>query len=161
MTNLACSLLIFVAVVSVGSCSRTPPKTDHDLAAESITEDFVTKYVRPLADPVAKAAHDPTALPQSLLIANGIISVEVIPKSVRYYDPKNPTTVYTGSIVRPPNSGMITGVPNAEKIGLYYPKTLDQPEVEVRMNYSCDVCGFIAVHLIVPNPLVVAPKNQK
>ncbi|GEP45782.1 hypothetical protein BGE01nite_50730 [Brevifollis gellanilyticus] len=143
----------------VVSCAPVPPKTDREIAAESITEDFVVKYVRPFADPVAKAAHTPDNLPEALLLANKITLVEVIPMSARYV-PEDPKVVYTGRIDRPPNSGMITGVPNAQKIGLFFPAKLDQPEVEVRMNYSCDVCGFIAVHLIVPNPLLVNPQTQ-
>ena len=160
MTTSIQSLLCFAAMGAIVSCRPAPPKTDHDVAAESITEDYVRRYVRPLADPVARAAHDPATLPKALLVANRVISVEVIPMGARYV-PENPTVVYTGSVARPPNSGMITGVPNAEKIGLYYPQTLDQPEVEVRMNYSCDVCGYIAVHLIVPNPLLVSTKHPK
>jgi hypothetical protein len=54
---------------------------------------------------------------------------------------------------------MTTGVQNARNIGLFYPASLDQPEIEVRMNYSCDVGGHVAVHLVVPNPsLVTKPK---
>jgi hypothetical protein len=55
---------------------------------------------------------------------------------------------------------MVTGVPNARGVGFFYPATSDQPSVEVRMNYDCDAFGHIAVHLVVPNPLVMVEEQK-
>jgi hypothetical protein len=55
---------------------------------------------------------------------------------------------------------MTTGVPNAEGVGFSYPKSADQPSVEVRMNYKCDAFGYIAIHVVVPNPLVIVGEQK-
>jgi hypothetical protein len=122
-------------------------------AAALITEEYVTKYVRPLSDPVALAAHHTTDFDQTLLNANQITAIEVNPRNGKSQ------TVYRDKSKRPPNDGMVTGVPNARRIGFYYPASADQASVEVRVNHSCDVFGHIAVHLVVPNPLVLAQEQ--
>jgi hypothetical protein len=60
---------------------------------------------------------------------------------------------------RPLDSGMTTGVRNAHNVGVFYPVTPDQNEIEVRMNYFCDIGDFVAVHVVVPNPLLVSTKK--
>lgn len=131
----------------------SPRLTMAERAASLITEEYVTKYVRPLSDPIALAAHHTTDFDQTLLDANQITAIEV---NLRNGKSK---TVYEDKSKRPPNDGMVTGVPNARQIGFYYPASSDQPSVEVRVNYRCDVFGHIAVHLVVPNPLVLAQEQ--
>ena len=50
---------------------------------------------------------------------------------------------------------MTTAVANALNLGVFYPATPDQEEIEVRVNYFCDIADFVAVHVVVPNPLLV------
>lgn len=123
-------------------------------AAALITEEYVRKYVRPLADPVALEAHHSVVFDQKLLDANHIVVIEVNP---RHGESK---TVYEDKSKHPPSDGMVTGVPNAEGVGFYYPKSADQPSVEVRMNYRCDAFGHIAIHVVVPNPLVIVEEQK-
>ena len=157
MHSLRNSLMLSLVVVATHGCRPSPSsKSFQDRAAESITEDFVERYVRPLSDPVANAAHASPDIPNELLLASRVTAVEIHPRRKAPEGGNRPSTVYENESIRPPSDGMITGVPNARLIGLFYPKTSDQEEVEVRMNYDCDLCGFIAVHVIVPNPLRVA-----
>lgn len=122
-------------------------------AAALITEEYVRKYVRPLCDPVALEAHHTADFDRKVLDANHITTIEVIPRHGKR------KTVYEDESKRPVSDGMVTGVPNAQHIGFYYPASSDQPTVEVRMNYDCDAFGHIAVHVVVPNPLVIAKQQ--
>lgn len=131
----------------------SPSLTMKERAASLITEEYVTKYVRPFSDPIALAAHHTTDFDQALLDANKITAVEVNPRK------GESKTVYKDESIRPPSDGMVTGVPNARQIGFYYPASSDQPSVEVRVNHRCDVFGHIAVHLVAPNPLVLAQQQ--
>lgn len=134
--------------------SRGSPRlTMREGVAALVTEAYVKKHVRPLSDPVALAAHHPTDLDQTLLDANQITAVEVNPRNGKS------KTIYENESRRPPNDGMVTGVPNARQIGFFYPASPDQPTVEVRVNHDCDAFGHIAVHLVVPNPLVIAKQQ--
>jgi hypothetical protein len=54
---------------------------------------------------------------------------------------------------------MITGVNNARNVGLFFPASLNQSKIEVRMNYLYDTGDFTAVHLVVPNPLLLPKGN--
>jgi hypothetical protein len=123
-------------------------------AAALVTEEYVDKYVRPLSDPVALVAHHTAEFDKKVLDANHITAIEVTP---RHGDSK---TVYEDESKRPPNDGMVTGVPNARGIGFFYPASPNQPTVEVRMNYDCDAFGHIAIHLVVPNPLVSVEEQK-
>ncbi len=129
-------------------------RTQHEVFADSITEDFVRRHVRPLSDPVADLAYSGVDLPPDFLAANKITAVEVTRKG------SDSQTVFEDEQQRPPNDGMITGVQNARNIGLFFPLTLEQPEIEVRMNYSFANDDFIAVHLVVPNPWVLGKETR-
>jgi hypothetical protein len=55
---------------------------------------------------------------------------------------------------------MITRIKNAHGIGLFFPATPSQPEVEVRVNYSNDFGDDgVAVHVVVPNPLLAKKRK--
>lgn len=127
-------------------------RTPHEVAQDSITEQFTRKYIRPLSDPVAALAHRGDSLPPELLASNRVVAVEVHPRK------GESKTIFEDQTRRPPNDGMITGVDHARNVGLYYPASLDQPEIEVRMNYFCDIGDFVAVHVVVPNPLLFTNK---
>jgi hypothetical protein len=143
--------VIFLAfLVPVGTGCYKSKLTSQEIVENSITEQFVSKYVRPLSDPVAELAHRGTELPPELLATNRVTTVEVSRKQ------GDVQVIFEDETRRPPSAGMITVVPHAQKIGLYYPASLDQPEIEVRVNYSCDIGDFVAVHVVVPNPLLVA-----
>jgi hypothetical protein len=141
--------LAFLLMLGTGCASRTP----HQIAEDSLTEHFAREYIHPLSDPVAALAHRGASLPPELLASNRVTCVEIKPKK------GDPQIVFEDETRRPPNDGMITGVDHARNVGLYYPASLDQPEIEVRMNYSCDIGDFVAVHIVVPNPLLL-PKRK-
>ena len=139
---------LIALLVGVGCHQRT----QHEIVEDSITERFARKYIRPLSDPVAALAHRGDSLPPELLASNRVVVVEVHPKN------GETKTIFEDQTRRPPNDGMITGVDHARNVGLYYPASLEQPEIEVRMNYFCDIGDFVAVHVVVPNPLVLTNK---
>lgn len=131
----------------------SPRLTMKEEVAALVTEAYVKKYVRPHSDPVALAAHHATDLDQSLLDAHQITAIEVNPRNGKS------KTIFENESRRPPNEGMVTGVPNAHNIGFFYPASPDQPTVELRVNHDCDAFGHIAIHLVVPNPLVIAKQK--
>jgi hypothetical protein len=138
-------IILLAFLTSVGSGCRTA----HEVAADSITVHFVLKQVRPKSDPIAILAHDGAEIPQSLLVSNRVTLVEVISRDGQR------RTVYENDAICPPtDGGMITGVEATPKIGLFYPASLKQPEIEVRANYYCELGHSVAVQLVVLNPLV-------
>jgi hypothetical protein len=146
--------LLILFTIGIGCASHKPYLSKTQQAVEdNVTERFVLKYVRPLSDPVAALAHRGVNLPPGLLASNRVTLVEVISKKGER------RTLFEDESRRPPEGGMITGVDNARNIGVFFPVTLDQPEIEVRMNYDCDIGDFVAVHVVVPNPLLV-PKQK-
>ena len=148
------AVLAFLATAGTGCHKPTP--TPLEIVESRITERFVSKFVRPLSDPVAELAHKGADLPPELLARNKVTAIEVIRRKGAESE-----VIFEEETRRPPNAGMITGVQNARKIGLYYPASLDQPEIEVRVNYDCDICGFVAVHVVVPNPLACRKGEMK
>jgi hypothetical protein len=54
---------------------------------------------------------------------------------------------------------MTTAVDHARHVGVMYPASLNQPNIELRINYFCDLGDFVAVHVVVPNP-VLQPKSK-
>ena len=121
--------ILLVLLMSAATGCRTP----HEVAADSITVHFVLKYVRPKSDPIAILAHDGAAIPPSVLASNRVTLVEVIFRG-------GESTVFENDAIRPPtDGGMITGVEATPKIGLFYPASLNQPEIEVRANYYCEL----------------------
>jgi len=138
-------LLAFLMIAGTG-CRRTP----HQIAADSITAHFVLKYVRPMSYPVAVLAYKGLDIPPALLASNRVTLVELISQT------GDRRTIFEDEKRRPPtDGGMITGVEHASKIGLFYPASLDQPEIEVRVNYYCELGDSVAVHIVVPNPLLL------
>jgi hypothetical protein len=140
-------VLPFVFVLfSVTGCHKPTPD---EIIEDSITEQYVSKYVRPMSDPIAALVHKGVAPPPELLVSNRVTAIEVIPNKGEGY------TMFKDEARRPPSHGMITVVNHARNIGLFYPASLDQADIEVRMNYSCDIGDFVAVHVVVPNPLLL------
>lgn len=133
----------------------SPRLTTNEEVATLVTEAYVKKYVRPHSTPVALAAHHTTDFDESLLETNHVTSIDVIPRSGKS------KVLYENESRRPPNDGMVTAVPNARNIGFYYPASPEQPTVEVRVNHDCDAFGHIAVHVVVPNPLVIAKQQSE
>lgn len=133
----------------------SPRLTMKEEVAALVTEAYVKKYVRPHSDPVALAAHHTTDFDESLLETNQVTSIDVIPRNGKS------KVLYENESRRPPNAGMVTAVPNARNIGFYYPASPEQPTVEVRVNHDCDAFGHIAVHVVVPNPLVIAKQQSE
>src|SRR5262245_50019173 len=147
------AIVVLALLVTAGTgCHKSTP-TPQEIVESSVTEQFVSKFVRPLSDPVADLAHRGADLPPELLANNKVTAIEVIRKG------GESQVIFEDETRRPPSAGMTTGVENARKIGLFYPASLDQPEIEVRVNYFCDVGDFVAVHVVVPNPLL-APKPK-
>jgi hypothetical protein len=140
--------LVFVLVAVTGCHQPTP----HELLESGITVQYARKCVRPLSDPVAVLAHKGADLPPELLRSNQVTLVELIHKK------GDRQTLFQDEKRRPPSDGMVTSVDHAHNIGLFFPATLTQPEIEVRVNYSCDIGDFVAVHVVVPNPLAVAKR---
>jgi hypothetical protein len=141
-------------MIAMGCASRKPwPSKAQKACANSVTERFVTKYVRPLSDPVALLAHKGADLPAELLASNRVTCVEVKPRK------GESRILFQNESRRPPDGGMTTGVDHARNLGVYYPVSGDQKEIEVRMNYFCDIGDFVAVHVVVPNPSLLT--NRK
>jgi hypothetical protein len=147
--TLAC-LVALVGVVTGCTTRSTFPSRTQLACEDRITEQFVAKYVRPLSDPVAVLAHESAPIPAELLASNRVTCVEVKPRKGEW------RTLFADPSQRPPEGGMTTSVRNAQNIGMYYPATPDQREIEVRMNYFCDVGDFVAVHVVVLNPLLLS-----
>jgi len=142
---------ILIALLAGTGCQTRDP---HDRVADAVTEEYVDRYVRPLSDPVARLAHKGLEIPPGLLQSNRVTLVEVRPLK------GESRIIFKDDTRRPPEDGMITGVEHARKIGLYCPATLNQSEVEVRVNYFNDFGDdFVAVHIVSPNPLLVE-KNR-
>ena len=139
-----------VSIPANGCHRRTPD----DIVEDSVTEEFVSKYVRPRSDPVAALAHEGSNIPPDLLVANRIVLVEVIPRG------GNSRIIFEDDARRPPFDGTTSRARNARKIGLSYPACLSQPEIEVRVNYECDVGNFVAVHVVVPNPVLLEARRS-
>jgi hypothetical protein len=147
--------IYFVAMAFTGSGCRqaSPRQRAHDKVADAITEEYAYLYVRPLSDPIAQLVHKGMEIPPELLKRNRVTLVEVTPQKGKG------RTVFEDKGVQPLNDGMVTGVEHAHGIGLYYPATLSQPEVEVRVNYSNDFGDDgVAVHVVAPNPLLIAKR---
>jgi len=142
------AILAFL-IAAVMGCRKSAP-TPQEILESNITEQFVSKYVRPLSDPIADLAHRGVDLPPELLARNNVTAIEVCRKG------GESQIIFEDDTRRPPSAGMTTGVENARKIGLFYPASFDQSEIEVRVNYFCDVGDFVAVHVVVPNPLLGA-----
>ena len=140
---------VALAVVMGTACTDRPPPVDVVQRAieENITDRFVWDVVRPSTDVVATLAHRGADLPAELLASNRVTLVEVVTTSGER------RTLFSDESIRPPEKGFATGVPNAHKIGVFFPVSLDQAEIEVRMNYHCDVGDFVAVHVVVASPL--------
>ena len=140
-----------VALIAVSGCRNVSP---NDKVAAAITEEYAYLYVRPLSDPVARLAHKGLEIPPSLLQSNRVTMVEVSTSKGEC------RIIFEDNTHRPPSSGMVTGVDGAHSIGLYFPVTLSQPEVELRVNYHNDFGDdFVAVHVVAPNPLLVEKKR--
>jgi hypothetical protein len=137
-----------VGLLTATGCRRPSP---HDIVADAITEEYSERYVHPLCDPVARLARKGDEIPPGLLHSNRVTLVEVILKGGER------RTIFQDEADRPPgDGGMVTVVDHARGIGLFYPATLSQREIEVRVNYSNDFGdAFVAVHLAVPNPLLI------
>lgn len=149
--HLAC-LLVLPILAGCASHSSWPTK-EQEACALSITERFAHKYIRPLSDPVALLAHDGKLIPADLSASSRVTYVEIIPKK------GDRLVLFEDQSKRPPEGGMLTQVENADKIGIFYPATTDQKEIEVRVNYFCDIGDFVAVHVIVPNPLLTSKQK--
>ncbi len=147
MSNLSPSFIVLAAAALVDVGCRTP--TNDDVLERAITEDFAHRYARRLSDPVAALAHSGADLPPDLLTSNRVVLVEVSPRK------GGGRTIFEDTFRRPPGDRMTTQVPYAHNIGLYYPASLQQEEIEIRVNYFCDVGNFVAVHVVVPNPLLI------
>ena len=150
--HFAC-LLAMLIVSGCASRSTWQPTKEQEACASSVTEQFARRYIRSLSDPVALLAHNGKEIPPGLIASNRVTRVEIRPKE------GDTRVLFEDESRRPPEGGMITQVENAHKIGVYYPATPDQKEIEVRVNYFCDIGDFVAVHVIVPNPLLIP--NQK
>ena len=140
-----CFLLVFWILTGIGCRHLTP----HEIEESSITGRFARTYIHPLSDPIALLAHNGRSIPPELLRSNRVTLVEIIPKKGER------RTLFEDESQRPPNDGMTTGVEHAYNIGLFFPETLSQREIEVRVNYGCDIGDSVAVHVVVPNPLVL------
>lgn len=127
-------------------------RTSHEMVEERITEEFASLHIRPLSDPVAILAHNGAVIPQQLLQSNRVTLVEVIPKKGEL------RVLYENTKEEPPSDGFITDVRNAHNIGLAYPATPTQSLIWVRVNYFCEMGDSVAIHLVVPNPLVETRK---
>jgi len=147
--------LLALLFIAAGCVSRTAwrPTKAQEACASRVTERFAHKYIRPLSDPVAILAHSGKGIPPELIASNRVTCVEIRPKKGDWH------VLFEDESKRPPEGGMVTRVENAHNIGLYYPATPDQKEIEVRVNYFCDVGDFVAVQVIVPNPLVVTKQK--
>ena len=143
---------IFILIVGlsvIGSGCRGV--TLHQKVANRLTEYYAYRYVRPLTDPIAFRVHRGEDLPRDLVLSNRVTLVELIP-----HGGGDRKTLFDDETRRPPNDGMVTGVDYAHGIGLFFPVTHSQPDIEVRVNYHCELGGdFVAVHVVVPNPLLV------
>jgi hypothetical protein len=150
------SVCIMVALLAGTGCRHLSPR---DTVAGAITEEYAWRYVHPLSDPVARLAQKGIEIPPGLLQSNRVTCVELIMHKWIKEERRSVgerRIIFENEARRPPNDGMVTGVDHARNIGLYYPVTLSQPEVEVRVNYFNDFGDdFVAVHVVVPNPLLV------
>ena len=142
------SLMILAALALLG-CQQKSYKEE---VADAITDQFVMKHIKPLADPVARAAHMDGKVEPALLESSRITEVEI-------HGVHQPTgangVIFRHEEIRPQSAGMVTGTSNTHySVGVFYPATREQAEIEVRMNFRCDICRGVSLHLIVPNPLL-------
>ena len=149
------AFLVFGTVAFSLAGSACARKTAHDKAADAVTDRYVYRYVRPLTNPVARLAHKGLPIPKELIEKARITMIEVIPEE------GGSRIVFEDETKRPPNSGMITGLPNAYGVGLFFPADLAQSDVELRINYRCELGdGFVAIHVIAPNPLILKQNEE-
>jgi hypothetical protein len=151
--HFARTIVTVAFAVVLGGCAD-PATRDRKKVEDRLTEYYAHRYVRPVTSPIAFQVHRGEELSTDLLRANGITLVEV-----NSHKGSEWLTLYEDEAIRPPSDGMITGVRYARGIGLFYPKSISQPDVEVRVNYRCEVGGdSVHIHVVVPNPLWV-PKE--
>lgn len=143
--------IVTVAFVAVLAGCADRSSRVHREVEDHLTEYYAYRYVRRVTDPTAFQVHRGEPLSTDLLRANRITLIEVIP-----YDKGDRRTIYEDETICPPSDGMVTAVRYAHGIGLFFPETSTQPDIQVRVNYRCEMGGdSVHIHVVVPNPLLV------
>jgi len=149
--RIALTVAAVAFIVTVGGCADRASRV-HQKVEDRLTEYYAYRYVRRVTDPIAFQVHRGQQPSVDLLRSNRIALVEVIP-----HDGGERRALYEDETIAPPCDGMITGVRYAHGIGLFFPTNISQPDIQVRVNYSCELGGdSVHIHVVVPNPLLVA-----
>lgn len=130
------------------------PDDKPDVLVNSITKDFVTKYALPIANYV-----------RSTIRKSGEVSNIKFPKEVTLGELTSNhgvvNTLFKDESRRPPTDGrLITAVNHLANVDLIYPASLDQSEIELHVNVFSQTEDFVAIHIVVPNPLLLTKDHE-
>jgi len=111
----------------------------------AFTDEFLAEQVVPQTLDIAERAVAGLPLSTKVLKQRRITLIEVNIEG-------ESKIVYEDASLRPPYSAMMTVLPNAQLAGIYIPKELGSPIVELRMNHQIGTNGFAAVHIVTKRP---------
>lgn len=152
---------IIISGLVCSGCSSFEKKEFRELVdfqrtvESSITSEFISQKVKPFSDPIAKKVHFNEPIDEHECVENGISLIELHKDEYDFFSGEESSIIlFEDDSIRPETSGFQTGLLNHSTIGIYFPQSVNQSKIELRMNYSCELGRSLAIHVVVDNPLL-------